>query len=197
MEFISRDEAIKTLYQKQVNLFDVAYAAKIFAFKRQNSLYKLLQRLEKAQIIKRITKGKYQFLLAQVNDFELANFLYQPSYLSLESALSFYGILPQFPYTITSVTPLKSKKIIYQEKEYEFAHVGKRHFWGFTRKEKFFIATAEKALLDELYFMAKGLRKIHLSDLDLRNIDKKKIKTMSLEYHFPPFDNLIRKLRLC
>lgn len=196
MEAISRDKAIKMLHQKKVSLFGITDAKKIFKVKKENTLYKLLQRLEKSGVVKRVIKGKYLFVFREVGDFELANFLVDPSYISLESALSFYGVLPQFPYTITSVTPLKSRRIIYQEKEYEFTHLESKYFFGFVKKDKFLIATPEKALLDELYFMAKKLRKIYLEDLDLKIIDKEKFKILSRKYKFFPLQNLIKKLKL-
>jgi len=197
METISKDKAIKILHQKKVVFFDVVDAKKIFKTRKEKTLYELLQRLEKSGVINRIKKGKYHFSLRDYNDFELANFLVNPSYVSLESALSFYGILPQFPYTITSVTPLKSKKIIYQEKEYEFNHLEKKYFFGFIKKERFLIATPEKALLDELYFVAKKLREIQLSDLDLSLIDKKKFRNLLLKYKFLPLHRLVKKLKIC
>lgn len=197
METISRDKAIRILHQKKIPFFDIGDAKKIFALKKENTLYKLLQRLEKQKIIVRIEKGKYLFLFRDYNDFELANFLVNPSYISLESALSFYGILPQFPYTITSVTPLKSKKIIFQEKEFEFSHLESKYFFGSVKKEKFLIATPEKALLDELYFMAKKIRKIHIQDLNLKLIDKKKFKNLAKKIKFLPLQNLIERLKIC
>ena len=196
METISKAKAIKILYQKRITFFEVADADKIFGIKKRKTLYELLRRLERAGVINRIIKGKYYFSLKEFNDFELANFLINPSYISLESALSFYGILSQFPYSIVSVTPLKSKKINYQGKEYEFAHLDSKYFFGFVKKDKFLIATPEKALLDELYFVAKKLRKIHFEDLDLKLIDKKKFKILSKKYKFLPLQNLIKKLKL-
>jgi hypothetical protein len=147
-------------------------------------------------VIERVNRGKYIFLFKEINDFELANFLIKPSYISLESALSFYGILPQFPYTITSLTVSKSKKIVTREKEYEFTHLEKKYFFGFEKNDNFLIASPEKALIDELYFMAKNLRKLHLEDLDLNKVDKRKFKTLSKRYKFAPFINLIKKLKL-
>ena len=196
METITKDKAIKILHQKRVSFFSITDTPKIFGTKKENTLYKLLQRLEKAGIIKRISKGKYLFAFRETNDFELANFLVNPSYVSLESALSFYGILSQFPYTITSVTPLKTKKIIYKDKEYEFSHLESKYFFGFVKKDKFLVALPEKALLDELYFMAKKIRKISLTDLDLNLIDKNKFKKLSKKYKFLPLQNLIQKLKL-
>ena len=196
MEAISKDRAIKIFHQKGIALFTVGDAQKIFGIKNQNTLYKLLQRLEKAQVVKRIIKGKYRFLLKEVNDFELANFLVNPSYISLESALSFYGILPQFPYTITSVTPLKSKKIVLNQKEYEFAHLQAKYFKAALKQDGFLIALPEKALLDELYFLAKKLRSVNLKDLDLKRIDKTKLKKLAKEYDFLPLQKLLKNLKL-
>jgi predicted transcriptional regulator of viral defense system len=197
MATISKEKAIKILHQKRVIFFTVNDARKIFDVERENTLYKLLQRLEKSKIIRRIIKGRYHFSFKEFNDFSLANFLVNPSYISLESALSFYGILPQFPYTITSITPLKSRKIIYQEKEYEFSHIERKHFFSFEKKNSFLMATPEKAFLDELYLMAKNLRKIHFEDLDIKIIDKKKLKDITKEYNFFPLKRLIERLNLC
>jgi len=175
---------------------NISDAKKVFGLQKENTLYKLLQRLEKAKIIQRVRKGKYYFLFREVSDFELANFLVNPSYVSLESALSFYGILSQFPYTVTSVTPLRSQKIVCQKKEYEFSHLESKYFFGFVKKENFLIALPEKALLDELYFMAKKLRKIHFEDLDLQIISKKRLKDLARQYNFLPLQNLLKKLAL-
>ena len=196
METISKDKAIRLLHQKKVVFFDVIDAQKIFKTKKQKTLYELLQRLEKSGVVNRIKKGKYHFSLKEYNDFELANFLVNPSYISLESALSFYGILPQFPYTISSVTPLKSQKIIFQEKEYEFCHLESKYFFDFIKKDNFLVATPEKALIDELYFVAKKLRKIHFSDLDLKIINKKRLKELNKKYNFLPLQNLIKKWKI-
>jgi len=197
MESILKTEVIQTLHQKNICLFTVNDAKKIFNIHKENTLYKFLQRLEKSGIITRIAQGKYLFFLKQVHDFDLANFLIDPSYVSLESALSFYGILPQFPYSITSVTPIKSKKIIATEKEFEYAHLEKKYFFSFIKKNNFLIATPEKALIDQLYFAAKKLRSLHFDDLDLTSIDRKKIKKISRQYNFIPLQNLLIKYKLC
>ena len=193
METISKQKAIQILIQKNISLLDIGTAQKIFSFQKENSLYKFLQRLEKANLLKRVVKGKYLFSLKEINDYELANLLLTPSYLSLESALSFYGILAQFPYTITSVTPLKTKKIIYNEKEFEFAHLKKEYFFGYVKKDNFLIALPEKALLDELYFISKGLIRISLDELNLSLINRNKLGRMMEYYKFLPLESMVEK----
>ena len=193
METISKQKAIQILIQKKISLLDISTAQKIFSFQKENSLYKFLQRLEKANLLKRVVKGKYLFSLKEINDYELANLLLTPSYLSLESALSFYGILAQFPYTITSVTPLKTKKSIYNEKEFEFAHLKKEYFFGYVKKDNFLIALPEKALLYELYFISKGLIRISLDELNLSLISRNKLGRMMEYYKFLPLENMVKK----
>lgn len=194
MESMSINKAIKILHKKQIKLFSVIDAKKLFKIDNNNTLYKLLQRLEKQSIIERITAGKYQFSLIEAFEFELANFIADPSYISLESALSLYGILSQFPYSITSVTINKSQKIIYKEKEYEFNHISPKYFFSFIKKENFLIASPEKALLDELYFISKGIRKINLDELDLSKINKTQLREIAKEYKFIPLKKLLKKL---
>lgn len=194
MESITIDKATKILYVKKVSLFSINDAKKIFNIEKDNTLYKLLQRLEKKDIIKRIENGKYLFSFIEVSDFEIANFLTSPSYISLESALSFYGILSQFPYTITSITSKKSKRVIYEDKEYEFMHIRSKYLYGFFKKNNFLIASPEKALIDELYFMARKLRIISLEELDLTNINKKYLKDISKKYDYIPLKRLVDKI---
>lgn len=194
MESITIDKATKILYAKKVSLFSINDAKKVFNIEKDNTLYKLLQRLEKKDIIKRIENGKYLFSFIEVSDFEIANFLTSPSYISLESALSFYGILSQFPYTITSITSKKSKRVIYEDKEYEFMHIRSKYLYGFFKKNNFLIASPEKALIDELYFIARKLRIISLEELDLTNINKKYLKDISKKYDYIPLKRLVDKI---
>jgi len=194
MESITIDKATKILYAKKVSLFSINDAKKVFNIEKDNTLYKLLQRLEKKDIIRRIENGKYLFSFIEVSDFEIANFLTSPSYISLESALSFYGIMSQFPYTITSITSKKSKRVIYEDKEYEFMHIRSKYIYGFFKKNNFLIASPEKALIDELYFMARKLRIISLEELDLTNINKKYLKDISKKYDYIPLKRLVDKI---
>ena len=42
-----------------------------------------------------------------------ANRIYHPSYVSMETALSYYGLIPEAVYTITAVSTLKTKSLIH------------------------------------------------------------------------------------
>jgi predicted transcriptional regulator of viral defense system len=175
METSGKIEIIRRLQEEGLALFTLTDFARLFSVESRNTLYKKIQRLEKEGIIQKIIKGKYLFLFQKPNEFAIANFLYRPSYISLESALSFYGIITGFPYQITSVTTKKTKTFVFAEKEYQYTQISQSLFWGYEKKENFLLAEKEKSLLDFLYLAFKGLRNIDPKELDLAEIDRKKL----------------------
>lgn len=155
---ISKTTFIKEFKRREITLFTLLDIIKIFQTRNKNTLYHLLRRLKHEEIIEQLTRGKYLFSHAvrEVNDYEIGNFLVVPSYISLESALSFYGILEQFPYGITSVTPQKTRKFTVRNKTYRYAQITGQYYKDYIRLENFLIASKEKALFDYLYYSFKG-----------------------------------------
>lgn len=173
-EMLNQATIINKLKQKEISLFTAADFIKNFQIKKENTAYKILDRLTKKGILKRLIKKKYLFAFSESDDFQIANFLYSPSYVSLESALSFYGIITQFPYQVTSITPKKTKTIKVLNKEFSYSRIKPQLFSNYEKKEKFLIASPEKAIFDYLYFCSKGLKGFERDDFDLKIIDKKK-----------------------
>lgn len=176
METYKATEIIKILREKNISVFSIADFTRLFNISRPDTVYKKLDRLEKKGIITRVIKGKYFFTLNPPDDFILANFLYQPSYISLESALSFHGIITGFPYAITSVAPRKTRSYSISGKEYGYTHLSPKWFWGYEKKETFLMASPEKAVLDYLYLAFKGLRSAAIDEFDLSTIDRAMLK---------------------
>jgi hypothetical protein len=58
-----------------------------------------------------------------VEPMEIANPLYGPSYISLEYALSYYGLIPERVESITSVTTKRSKKFITPLGSFSYEHI--------------------------------------------------------------------------
>lgn len=116
--------------------------------------------------IVRIKKGLYIFGEGYRRGFvckeALANQIYGPSYISLEYALSYYGLIPERVETITSVALGRSKKFHTPIGSFFYKHLShEKYSLGFTLKtiddfHSILIATPEKALLDIVYF-SKGL----------------------------------------
>ena len=84
----------------------------------------------------------------------VAFLLYQPSYLSLESALAWYGFIPEIVYAYTSVTAKVTRTFENPLGRFIYRHVNSKLFWGYTEMRTdhgfFLIAEPEKALLDYL-----------------------------------------------
>jgi len=168
----------KKLEQSGVKFVDYAYLTLLTGVTNQNTLYKIVTRLIEKNILQTLIDGKYQVTNTIATDFEIANYIYNPSYISLESALSYYGILAQFPYTTTSITTKKSNVYKISSKEYKFSQIKKDFFNEYKMIDGFLIATAEKAVFDLIYFSIKGVVKIDFSDLDLSSVDMKKLKSI-------------------
>jgi hypothetical protein len=110
---------------------------------------------------------------------QIANLLYGPSYISLEWALSFYGMIPEGIYLVTSVAGFNSKTYKTPIGTFDYIYLNhSRYAIGIDQKEnaagKFIIATPEKALADLVHLKSRGLNsKDLLIDLiEARRIDK-------------------------
>lgn len=86
----------------------------------------------------------------------VANRIYAPSYISLHSALSFYGMIPEEVVQLTSVTTLKTAKFENAFGTFHYQNVKPSIYFGYEIKTMqngrgLLFATPEKALLDLLY----------------------------------------------
>jgi len=85
-----------------------------------------------------------------------ANRIYRPSYISLHTALAFYGLIPEAVVQITSVTSLKTASFRNDFGEYSYNNIKETLLFGYDLKpmadnRTIQFATPEKALLDLLY----------------------------------------------
>lgn len=109
--------------------------------------------------------------------FCVANSLKAASYVSLHSALSWYGIIPEFAPTTISITTGKPQKIQTPIGRFEFRNISKKHFWGYQQIElnsgqTAFVAKPEKALLDLIYLTPNGDKIDFIEELRLQNFEK-------------------------
>lgn len=107
----------------------------------------------------RLRRGMYAFAEYK-GDPGMATYfagrMYRPSYISLHSALSFYGLIPESVVQITSVTPLKTKIFTNDFGEYSYKSIRENLMFGYAPRQlangrTTAYATLEKALLDLLY----------------------------------------------
>jgi len=197
MEASSVLNVYRKLQKRSIKFVDYAILQHITGLKNRNSLYKLASRMKQKKLLFSLNNAG-KFLVADSNpaEFEIANFLYQPSYISLETALSFYGILAQFVYSITSITTQKTQKFIISDKEYTYSQIKKDFYWGYVKKDNFLIASPEKALLDALYFFSKGVISLSLKELDLSAINKKSLFVFQKRFNDNAVNKQIKKLKI-
>lgn len=187
---------IKKLKELNIKFVTPQILATVLEDSNIRNIYKTIKRLEANEVLKSYANGKYVFTESEVNDFEIANFLVQPSYISFESALSFYGILSQFSYSITSATTERSKKYEVTNKTYEYTKIDNALFNGYIKEKFFLIASKEKALFDYLYLASKSLKSSDVSEWDLTEIDRKIYKNYCDKIKFIPIKKLSKKLGL-
>jgi len=183
METLKLSGIIKSLFLKNIPLFSLNEIGAILDIDNRQTLYKRVDRLTKSEILQKLIKGKYYFTLNNTNDFTMANFLYQPSYISMQSALSFHSLMTGFSYQITSICIKKPKSFVINEKDFIYSKITPKLFWGWEKKEDFLMAKPEKALLDYVYFASKGLTNLDWDEIDISRLDKKLLLEWALKYN--------------
>jgi len=116
---------------------------------------KLLARLAASGHLARLGRGRWGFK-DRIDPFALPEYLTAPypSYVSLQSALYFHGMISQIPSILYAVSLARTKTHLTPLGTVSVHHVHPSLFFGYKPAEKGFgkIATPEKALIDFLYF---------------------------------------------
>lgn len=137
----------------------------------RNNLY----RWTKKGLLVRLKRGYFAFPeYKRKPDYAwyFANCMYKPSYISLHTALSFYGIIPESVIQITSVTTLKTISFFNEFAQYTYRSVKKELMFGYGLKSLpdgrgIRFASSEKALLDLLYLYPEYNTLRQMEDLRL------------------------------
>lgn len=109
--------------------------------------------------LQRIVNCWYRFIETPVDEALLwftANRIFQPAYLSLETAFSYHGLIPEGVYTLTSVSPRKTQEYHTPIGTYRYQHLLPRRYFGYevlrpAGNRPVLMADLEKALLDYCY----------------------------------------------
>jgi len=121
-----------------------------------------LSEWQKKGYVRKVRQGFYIFsdiIMSERTLFIIANRIYGPSYISLEMALSIYGLIPEAVYGITSITSQRTKRLQTSVGNFIYQHMRPSLFFGYQLGEDnghyYRIAEIEKAVLDYFYFHAK------------------------------------------
>jgi hypothetical protein len=106
--------------------------------------------------------------------FLLANVLQVPSYVSLMSAMDFYGVTTQMQRGfVESIAAKRTREVDVDGVVFNYCRVKHDLYSGFSRRDGFFIASPEKAFLDALYLSSLGRYRFDASSLDLDRLNRK------------------------
>lgn len=178
----SNTEAVKKIYDSGLKMFTGRALADLVGKERGQDLVRAVKRLVKAGVLEKLERDKYVLAGFRPEMFEMARFLYQPSYISFETALNHWGILSQFPYEVTSATVKKPVVKKVEGKVFSYSHVKQDLFFGYEKQGDGMLAMPEKALLDQVYLYTKGLKGLTIDEYDLERIDKKRLFEYGVKY---------------
>jgi predicted transcriptional regulator of viral defense system len=141
------------LSDNQVPVFGIDDAVKILR-KPKSYVELFLHRCVKKGLIGRVERGLY-YVLARSNEYEIASSIVHPSYISMVSALSYYGLTTQIPRVVYVISTKRHKPIRnVQGFDIVFKRIKKEMLFGYGKKSggTVFMADPEKAIVDIFYF---------------------------------------------
>ncbi len=123
-----------------------------------------LNRWTKSGKLYQLRRGLYAlappYQKVKPHPFLIANRLQKGSYVSCQSALSFYGLIPEVVFTTVSVTTGRSNQRETMMGRFSFLHIKQANFRGYHMVnlggQQALVATPEKALLDLVSLQEKG-----------------------------------------
>ena len=139
-----------------------------------------LSRWVKAGKLIQLTKGLYTlaepYRRLTPHPFVLANAMKNASYVSLQSALGYFGMIPEHVPTVTSVTTQRPARVDTPLGRFLFRHIKRSWFSGYQQVDlgsgrKAFVAMPEKALLDLVYLTPGADNYDFLAELRLQNLE--------------------------
>jgi len=112
----------------------------------------------------------------RLHPFVAANALRKASYVSLQSALAYYGMIPEYTPVTTSVSTRRPEEVDTPLGRFLFRHVKSTLLFGFREQQvcpgqRALLATPEKALLDLLYLTPDSDSPDYLRELRVQAID--------------------------
>ncbi len=134
--------------------------------------------------------------------FLVANRLQKASYVSLQSALSYYDLIPEVVYSTTSVSTGRPERLDTPLGVYTYQHLKTDLLFGYQSinigAQNALVATPEKALLDLIYFQAGSDSYDYLNELRLQNTEQiniQKLVTFSEKFNLQKLINATEIIR--
>lgn len=175
--YTSISQRLKTLIDSKKTVFTLGDFQSLWGEEDRRNVMMTARRMVKRELLLKLGKGYYAFN-KDYNRYELANTIISPSYVSLHSALLFWGVAFQREETVYSAALFNYEKEL-DGTLYSYHAMKKELFFdtrGVIVKDYVSIASSERAILDSFYF---GL----LVNLDNQEaISRNELLSLSLLY---------------
>lgn len=186
----------RILTEKGLTLFSQQEFIRLFGVSKTAATFFLFNHCRSGLFVK-LKNGLYALSNPFPSEEEIANRLYQPSYISFETVLAKHGIIPESVYPVISATTKPSRQFEVEGKQYIYHTIKKEAYTGYHPQKignrLVLIASPEKAVVDTLYFV--HLKKKTLNDrLDLSPLSKKRILDYAKIFKRPRFIKMIKEL---
>lgn len=181
MEYIKLLTALK---RNNLYIFSLRDIENLFPDENLKTLKNNLTRWIRKGRFVRIKRELYELIepgrQPSIPDLYIANKIYFPSYISLETALSIYSIIPDIAVQVTSVTARQTRIFKNKHGAFFYRACKKRVFTGYRIMNyegfKVFIADKEKAIVDFIYYR---LRSGGTTDLKEERFNKNILKKIN------------------
>ena len=145
-----------------------------------NALQAQLSRWVKAGRLIKLARGKYAlappYRKVDLPLEHVANRMVYPSYVSMESALAWYDLIPEAVVVVTSVTTARPRVLDNVLGTFRYRHIRRELFWGFEsaslQGQECVIALPEKAVLDLFYFRSGVATVEEMQEMRFQNLDR-------------------------
>ena len=147
----------------------------------ERDVRKQLSRWTRSGRLIQLRRGLYTlappFQKLRPHPFLIANYLVHGSYVSCESALGFYGMIPEYVPVTVSVSTSRPGSRETPLGVYQFHHISRKFLYGYGQvecdsRQQALVAAPEKALLDLVHLRKGGDREQHLKSLRLQNLER-------------------------
>lgn len=180
------DDLILTLYSRPETVFTIEEISQLFPQISYRNLRNRLHYFTRIGKLQRLHQGIYA--KEGYNFRELANKVYTPSYVSLETVLATHGIVFQYYETIFMVSYL-TRTIDIPPTRIQYRQIKGSvltNTQGIEQKDGYFIASPERAFLDAVYIY----KNYHFDNLG--GIDWEKIETLKPIYANHAFEKRVK-----
>ncbi|MDD3725824.1 MAG: hypothetical protein PHI44_01325 [Candidatus Ratteibacteria bacterium] len=189
-------EAEKKIRESGIRIFSPVDLKRILEVSEISVRFFLTRYVKKGAILK-LRNNLYALSSKIPSEMEIANTLYRPSYISLDFALSYYHIIPEMVYVITSVTTRPTARFQILDKEFQYHRIKRSVFTGYLPEKiegkTILIADKEKTLVDYLYFVSRKIYEFN-ERIDVSCVDKKKVVHYAELFNNKGLNKLIQEI---